>query len=134
MDDRPVTYSGGCNCGAVRYEIRGPIERVSYCHCHQCRRFHGHVGAYCRVQRGDIAFTEERGLKWYQMSPEGRRGFCSDCGASVSADFAGRPHISVTPGTLDDDAGVESGHHIFVAHRGHYYEVEDDLPKYDDYT
>ena len=37
-----VRAAGGCECGAVRYEVRGPLREVIDCHCGQCRRTHGH--------------------------------------------------------------------------------------------
>ncbi len=36
---------GGCLCGAVRYEVQGPLRDVLICHCEECRRWHGHVSA-----------------------------------------------------------------------------------------
>ena len=43
---------GSCLCGTVRYEIRGPVGRVSHCHCAMCRKAHGAAFAtYGRVER-----------------------------------------------------------------------------------
>ena len=38
--------AGGCLCGRVRYTVRGPLRGILLCHCGQCRRWHGHLGAY----------------------------------------------------------------------------------------
>jgi len=48
MSDRAeaVRATGGCLCGAVRYEVLGPLRDVVLCHCSHCRRTHGHVAAY----------------------------------------------------------------------------------------
>jgi hypothetical protein len=37
-----LPLTGGCNCGAVRYEVTEPLVRASYCHC---RRFCGECGS-----------------------------------------------------------------------------------------
>ena len=56
--------TGGCLCGAVRYALRGALRGVVNCHCGQCRRSHGHYGAYTSVAPDQISLTETRGLKW----------------------------------------------------------------------
>ena len=33
--------TGGCLCGAVRYQVHGPLRDVLICHCVECRRWHG---------------------------------------------------------------------------------------------
>lgn len=43
-----ATRSGGCLCGAVRYEVRGPLRDVLIGHCRECRRWHGHASASTR--------------------------------------------------------------------------------------
>ncbi len=133
MSDGERTWTGGCNCGAVRYRVRGALLGVTNCHCHQCRRFHGHVGAYCKAEKSQFELTEAAGLKWYRSSGKGRRGFCADCGSSLFGDFEGEPQIYITPGTLDDDRGLTTLRHIFMDHRGHYYEVSDGLPQLGEY-
>lgn len=127
-------WTGGCLCGAVRYEVRGPLRPVTNCHCGQCRRFHGHVGAYTAAKRADFTLAEESGLKWFESSKEARRGFCETCGSSLffrSVDDDGK--ISIAAGTLDDARGLETVAHIFVAHKGDYYEITDDLDRFPEY-
>lgn len=79
--------SGGCLCGAVRYEIKGDLRGVVNCHCSKCRHFHGHFGAYTSVKAENLVLVEQRGLKWYASvtdeTPHVYRGFCAECGASL---------------------------------------------------
>ncbi len=124
---------GGCECGAVRYEVTAAPGPVSLCHCHQCRRLHGSPGAFTRVAREDFGLTEDRGLKWHQSSEKGWRGFCGTCGSALFASFQDDPLVYFTPGSLDDDSGIVTARHIFVAHRGRSYEIADDLPRFDAY-
>ncbi len=127
--DRDATprATGGCLCGAVRYEVHGPLRAVVNCQCGQCRRSHGHVAAYTSAKRGDLVLTEDRGLKRYRSSDFARRGFCGGCGASLFWEPAGQDRISIAAGGLDAPSGLKTIQHIFVAHKGDYYEIADRL-------
>jgi putative acetyltransferase len=118
--------TGGCACGAVRYEVTGKLTKVAFCHCSKCRRWHGHVGAYTAVDRPGFRLTDERGLAWFSLSPTVRRGFCSQCGSSLLWDETGEAKMSICAGTLDGPTGLTSKAHIFLASKGDYYEVPDD--------
>lgn len=122
--------SGGCCCGAVRYEVSKPLTGVTYCHCSKCRRWHGHVGAFTAVDRDGFTLTESRGLKWHQVSPEVRRGFCQECGSTLFFDEAALPKICFTPGSLDAPTGVREKAHIYVGSKGDYYEIAGELPRH----
>ncbi len=123
--------SGGCYCGAVRYQASGPLTAVTYCHCSKCRRWHGHFGAYTAVDREEFRLTEARGLKWHTVSPTVKRGFCVECGSSVLFDETPSPKMSICAGTLDAPTGIREKAHIYAASKGDYYEISGDLLKYD---
>jgi hypothetical protein len=127
--------SGGCLCGAVRYEVRGPLRDVLICHCQECRRWHGHFSASAAADRRDLIVLEDRGLRWID-SPRSeagaRRGFCAECGSSLFWDPPGRPTVSISAGTLDGPTGVHTVAHWYVSQAGDYYELPDDgLPRYE---
>ena len=65
--------TGGCFCGAVRFEVTTALRPVVYCHCSKCRRWHGHFGAYTGVDRAHFKLIETRGLKWHEVSGVVRR-------------------------------------------------------------
>ncbi|HTT70104.1 MAG TPA: GFA family protein [Anaeromyxobacteraceae bacterium] len=118
--------TGGCACGAVRYEVHLELSPVAFCHCSKCRRWHGHVGAYTAVDRPGFRLTEPRGLRWYTASPAVRRGFCGECGSSLFWSEDGAPKISICAGTLDAPTGLTPKAHIYLGSKGDYYEVPDD--------
>ncbi len=118
--------TGSCFCGAVRFELRGPTTKVTYCHCSKCRKWHGHVGAFAAVDRGDFHFVEQRGLKWHAVSNEVRRGFCAECGSTLFFDTAGDPKLAFTAGSIDAPTGLTSKAHIYVGSKGDYYALPDD--------
>jgi hypothetical protein len=100
------THSGGCLCGEIRYIVNGPLRDVVNCHCSQCRRTHGHFAAYGATAFGDFTLTSSSSLKWYQSSPQARRGFCSVCGASLFWASQGDDYIAIAAGTLDQPTRV----------------------------
>jgi hypothetical protein len=118
--------TGGCLCGAVRYEVAGALMNVTYCHCSKCRRWHGHVGAYTAAKRSEFRLTAPDGLAWYVMSDTVRRGFCGACGSSLFWDEDGVEYMSICAGTLDAPTGIESKAHIYVGSKGDYYALPDD--------
>lgn len=125
--------TGGCLCGAVRYEADGDFTQVTYCHCTRCRRWHGHAGAYTAVDRSGFRLTEQRGLRWFSVAPRFSRGFCNGCGSSVLFDDREDPKISICAGTLDAPTGLTSSAHIYVRSKGDYYELCDDgLRRFDE--
>ena len=58
-DDASSTHelpaTGGCLCGAVRYEVDRPLRDVVLCHCAMCRKAHGHIAAYTASDRSRAA-------------------------------------------------------------------------------
>ena len=121
------SHSGGCLCGATRYEIRGALRPVVNCHCGQCRRWHGHFAAYSAVGKEGLTFTEDRGLAWHRSSDKAKRGFCRDCGSSLFWAPDQKPYVAVAAGTLDAPTGLETLRHIHAADKGDYYELSDGL-------
>jgi hypothetical protein len=128
---KQAKVTGHCECGAIRFTVTGPLRDVIDCHCGQCRRFHGHVAAYTNAARADLNFAEERGLRWYRSSSSAQRGFCGDCGSSLFWLRDGAADISIAAGCLDAPTGLHTVSHIFVAHRGDYYEITDGLKQYE---
>lgn len=118
---------GRCLCGAVAYELRGDLRDVVNCHCGQCLRTHGHVAAYTSLERAGLRLTADRGLRWYRSSDQARRGFCSECGASLFWEPVGQDRIAVAAGTIDPPTGLKTIRHIFAADKSDYYEIADGL-------
>lgn len=122
--------TGGCLCGAVRYEVTGPLRPVVACHCEQCRRQSGHFVAATATRTEHLRMTESDGLRWYRSSAEARRGFCGTCGSSLFwAPDHGR-HISIMAGTLDRPSGLRMAAHLYAGCADDYYRITDGLPQH----
>ena len=129
MTGGTVKRSGGCLCGAVRYEVHGALRPVVMCHCTQCRRMTGHVMAATAARRRDFRLLALEALTWYASSAEARRGFCAQCGSTLFWEAIGRDYVSIAAGTLDDSSGLSIACHIFVADKGGYYDITDPAPQ-----
>jgi hypothetical protein len=128
-DLSPIRGTGGCLCGAVRYEVRGPLRPVVDCHCTMCRRTSGHFAAFTATRPEALVLIDSEGLRWYRSSATARRGFCEYCGSSLFWEPASGDRVSIAAGTLDLPTGLETMVHVFVEDAGDYYEIGDDLPQ-----
>jgi hypothetical protein len=132
VPDLPLT--GGCGCGAVRYEIDQPLVSASYCHCTRCQRRTGTAAsANGRTAPGSFRVVEgeEQLRSW---APEGgaEKLYCAQCGSAVFSRLAGDPPtIGVRLGGLDADPGIRPQWHQYVAYAASWEELPDDgLPRY----
>lgn len=126
--------TGGCLCGAVRYEMAGAPLGVIYCHCLSCRR---HAGApvvalagYRRDQMRYVAGAP----KVFASSPGVGRAFCGDCGTPLTWEGDGGeevgPMVEVLVGTFDRPQDFEPHCHIHHGERLAWFETHDTLPRY----
>ena len=118
-----MTKTGSCLCGAVAYEVTGPLRNVVACHCHQCRKQTGTYVSATSADDKDLRLTESRGLKWYRSSPVARRGFCGECGSVLFWKQDGSDSISIMAGSIDGKSGLTLEGHIFCEDAGDYYEI-----------
>jgi hypothetical protein len=116
-------HRGACLCGAVRFEVDGPMRPVVVCHCTQCRRQTGHYLAATCVLHEHFRLTAAETLRWYAASPDAQRGFCATCGSFLFWRRTGGTEMSFTPGSLEGPTGLAIEGHIFCADKGDYYEV-----------
>jgi hypothetical protein len=126
--------TGGCGCGAVRFEVSEPLLSARYCHCTRCQRRTGTAAsASAAVLPGSFHVTQgEQAMRAWK--PEGgfEKWFCGECGSALfsrSPDDAQR--VSVRLGAFDSDPGVRPSERQFVAYAAPWEPIPDDgLPRY----
>jgi len=106
------------------------LRAISYCHCSQCRKTHGHFAAYTSADESQLQMQTKTGLAWYASSDFVRRGFCRKCGASLFWQRTGSGKISVAAGSLESPTELVADRHIFAGDAGDYYTINDGLPVY----
>lgn len=98
----PAPLTGGCQCGAVRYQMLTRPEHASICHCGMCRKASGQpFMAFARVRHENLRWTRGRPAV-FASSDIAERGFCSACGTPLTYRHVDGRNISLTIGSLDD--------------------------------
>ena len=105
--EAPTRLTGGCQCGAVRYELSAPPRGGSICHCRMCQKAGGAPFMAFTGPMRQERFVLTRGAPaTYRSSEIAERGFCAVCGTPLTYRLIGRDRISVTIGSLDRPAEV----------------------------
>jgi len=126
--------SGGCLCGAVRFELAGDLGPIVACHCSYCRRAHG-------APFVNVSLVPSAALRWTAGASEivewktpagGRRAFCGRCATRLYNRPKRFPeHVSLVVGCLDPETGRGPEAHINVESKAPWYEIRDGLPQFD---
>ncbi|MGE0821693.1 MAG: GFA family protein [Candidatus Binatia bacterium] len=128
------SVTGGCVCGAVRYECTAEPLMTGNCHCRDCQRASG--GAYVpilMVPRNAVKITGE--VKYYDVKgASGKiasRGFCPTCGARLF----GKPEVApdilgIFAGSLDDPSWYRPGMDIWTSSAQPWDHMNPELPKF----
>ncbi len=131
MENTEQVSTGGCLCGAVRYEVKGPLRDVVNCHCSYCQKQHGGYGPHTKAHKVNISMTKTDGLGWYQTSDVARRGFCRECGAGLFWEPFELDATGIIASTLDGPTGLKTMGHIYVSEKPDFYQITDDLPQFE---
>lgn len=101
--DKPV-YTGGCQCGSVRFRIEGALGRASICHCRMCQKAFGSFYA-------PLVSVDPETLRWTKREPDRfqssdvvRRGFCARCGTPLTYEAPDGPALSI--GAFDAPSAI----------------------------
>lgn len=138
ITDAYLPVTGGCQCGAVRYESKNAPTEGFYCHCRTCQKHVGGLFAtFVRIARSSLAFTKGAPA-FYRSSEIARRGFCGNCGSPLVFVYDGaEADYWVTVGSLDhpEDWPLTTGAtwgptvHGHVDHKVPWQEIDDGLPQ-----
>lgn len=128
--------SGGCLCGAIRFDVARFVGPFELCHCSRCRKAFGSAfAALIGVKAEDVSWISGRDeIQRYEAPvrkhpPGFRTAFCGQCGSPMPVFEADDDWFEIAAGILDDDPGLRPDRHIFVECGSAWYEILDDLPQ-----
>lgn len=109
MSEPRGPYTGGCQCGGIRYVLEGIIFGLSVCHCHDCQRQSGSAFGMSLIVSPEAFSLTAGTLKTFVVTTDSGRSktcaFCPDCGGRICNYTNAR--TSVKAGTLDDVSWLE---------------------------
>lgn len=126
-----MVLSGGCCCGAVRYEAAERGFHATTCHCPTCRKASGApCVAWFTVPCADFEFITGTPAR-YRSSLHVTRSFCAECGTQLTYQHDDFPaDIDVTLCSLDDPEAMRPEDHTFVRYRLSWMVMGDGLAEY----
>ena len=116
-------WTGGCQCGAVRYEISGPPAKLYVCHCRECQKQSSSAfGVSAFFRRSDFRLTRGSVRSWTRDTDSGSRlrcNFCPDCGSRIWHEDGEslEPTVSVKGGSLDRPPDLTHAVHTWVSRK-----------------
>lgn len=129
------TLSGGCQCGAVRYGVKGPLPAAYACHCGECKK------------QSASAFSVSVPIRFSAMEIDGATAvfetrafsgarklafFCPQCGTRLwhrSAEDS--EWVTLKVGTLDDAAAIAPQGHLWVSMKQQWVSLPEGMPKFE---
>jgi len=126
--------TGGCLCGAIRYNISADPQMVAACHCKDCQKQTGTAYSVVVGVPADSVTIEKGTPKIYEVKgTSGQsvvRKFCGDCGSPILTDVTAiEGLLFVKGGTLDDTSSVEVGAEIWCDSKVGWATLAESLPK-----
>lgn len=127
--DASTLHTGGCRCGAVRFQVSAEPHHVSYCHCSDCRRATGApVVAFVGFMADEVLVAGEA-LRTYENGPV-TRSFCGTCGSPIAyTDQRLAGHIYFLLGAMDTPDHFKPTLHAHVREQLPFVHMPDGLPR-----
>ena len=131
-------YTGGCACGAIRYEISAEPIAMNDCQCRDCQSTSGAGhGSYLTFPSREAVKLEGEATLWDMVGDSGNvktRGFCPACGSPVYLTFSAMPDLFTIHAASLDDPGRYEPQMVTYTVRGHawdrldpaYYQIPDE--------
>ncbi len=131
-----MEFTGGCYCGALRYQVSGEPLFKALCHCEKCQIFSGGMAALL-IGMPKTGFSYTQGQPAIAdnkfSSDNSHREFCGTCGTHILAVSDASPDmVSIKAGTMDDrEAFGSPDMALQMADARDYHQVPEGVPCYE---
>ncbi|CAN5441205.1 GFA family protein [soil metagenome] len=119
---------GGCQCGAVRYEITGDLMGSGVCHCRACQHSTGGgPNSVALASKSGFSVTQGQPQRYLRQGSSGgdvAQVFCADCGSPLWSEASNLPFVPVKAGSLDDPSILEPAIHLWTSAAQPWHRIE----------
>ena len=132
----PTLFSGGCACGAIRYECSAEPVFSANCHCRDCQRASGSAFASALLVP-KTAFSLVQGIpKYHRVTADNgntiERGFCPACGSPLFVNMFAYPIlVGIQAASLDDPSWHQPAMDCWTASAQPWDHMNPTLPKFE---
>lgn len=129
MSDAPARRTGGCLCGAIRYEVEWPPSALVICHCGDCQKQAGTAFSVVGVSKREAIRVSGNLSRFVHPGSSGQmvtRLFCGQCGSPVLTDTPEAERngtIFFKAGTLDETADLEPTVHFWTSSAQRWFPI-----------
>jgi hypothetical protein len=133
----PKSFTGGCECGAIRYEVSAEPIAMFNCHCRDCQRASGGPYAGVVYMPAKAVKITKGSPRYYATSSEAmgvnKRGFCPDCGSRLFGGITDTGH-GITASSLDDPSFFKPQFEIWTSEAQPWDHMDPKLKKFERYS
>ena len=138
MNKIDIPFTGGCACGAIRYESTAEPLVMLHCHCRDCQRASGGPFSSLVVVPKEAFKIQQGTLRFYsspsEMGGETHRGFCPECGSPIMGNPDGAPHITaIITASLDDPSWFSPQMNVWTSDAHAWDTMNPALAKFEKY-
>lgn len=130
-----MKLTGGCYCGAVRYEAEGDPVMKAQCHCRECQYLSGGgANVFVAMPVGGFRYVKgaPKGFSRTDIANAVTREFCETCGTQLAARPPGFPAVIVKWGTLDDDTALSGPDiAIYTIDKRGFHHIPEGMPAFE---
>jgi hypothetical protein len=122
-----INASGGCLCGAVRFDAVDVETAHHACHCGMCRRWSG--SPFFGATAKSVVFSTPENVGRYASSEWAERGFCKKCGTALFYYLKPANQYTLSVGAFDDAKPFQLTREIFIDHKPPGYALAGEHPR-----
>jgi len=125
-----IIQEGGCQCGKVRFRTTGVPVRVTNCYCRQCAKSAGAAFVTWVEFPVDAVSISDGPMATYKSSKIAERGFCPDCGSTLTYQYCAGETLDLAAAAMDDPDAFPPADHIYTASKPSWLAINDGKPQY----